>query len=49
VFEAYGTLILYFEALKSKAKTKDGICKLPDGDDFYQYQLSENTITDYTP
>jgi uncharacterized protein (DUF885 family) len=49
VFEAYGALILYFEALKSKATTKDGVWKLPDGDDFYQYQLSENTTTDYTP
>lgn len=49
MFEAYGALILYFEALKYEATTKDGVWNLPDGDDFYQYQLSENTTTDYTP
>ena len=37
IFDAYGSLILYFEALKSKATTDDGVWKLPDGDDFYQY------------
>ena len=49
VFDAYNALILYFEALKPKANTNAGVWKLPDGDDFYQYQLSLMTTTDYTP
>ena len=49
VFDAYNALILYFEALKSKATTDAGVWKLPNGDDFYQYQLSLMTTTDYTP
>ena len=49
VFDAYNSLILYFEALKPKATTDAGVWKLPDGDDFYQYQLSLMTTTDYTP
>lgn len=48
VFDAYGSLITYFEALKSKATKDDGVWKLPDGDAFYQYQLSQNTTTNYT-
>ena len=49
VFDAYNALILYFEALKSKATTDAGVWKFPDGDAFYQYQLSMMTTTDYTP
>ena len=49
VFDVYNALILYFEALKSKATKEAGVWKLPDGDDFYQYQLSLMTTTDYTP
>ena len=49
VFDAYNALILYFEALKSKATTDAGVWKFPDGDAFYQYQLSLMTTTDYTP
>jgi len=49
VFDAYNALILYFEALKPKATSDAGVWKLPNGDDFYQYQLSLMTTTDYTP
>lgn len=49
MFDAYNALILYFEALKSKATTDAGVWKFPDGDAFYQYQLSLMTTTDYTP
>lgn len=49
VFGAYGALITYFEALRTKANTDDGVWKLPNGDAYYQYQLSSNTTTDYTP
>ena len=45
VFDAYNALILYFEALKSKANTDAGVWKLPDGDDFYQYQYQLSLIT----
>ena len=49
VFDAYGKLISYFQELKSRATTDDGVWKFPDGDAYYQYQLSSNTTTDYTP
>ena len=49
VFDAYNALILYFKALKSKATTDAGVWKFPDGDAFYQYQLSLMTTSDYTP
>lgn len=49
VFGAYASLITYFELLKSKASTDDGVWKLPNGDAFYQYQLSQMTTTNYTP
>ncbi len=49
VFAAYNTLISYFQNLKSKATTDDGVWKFPDGDNYYQYQLTLNTTTTYTP
>lgn len=49
VFGAYNSLIAYFQALKAKATTDDGVWKFPDGEAFYQYQLSQNTTTNYTP
>ena len=49
VFSAYGSLIDYFTSLKSKADSTAGVWKLPQGEDFYQYQLSLMTTTDYTP
>ncbi len=49
VFEAYGKLIAYFQDLKSRATTEDGVWKFPDGANYYQYQLKSNTTTDYTP
>ncbi len=49
VFAAYGTLISYFQNLKSKATNEDGVWKFPDGANYYQYQLKSNTTTDYTP
>lgn len=48
VFAAYGKLINYFQALKSKANTNDGVWKFPDGDAFYLYMLNLNTTTTYT-
>lgn len=49
VFSAYGSLIDYLKELKTKATTDDGVWKLPDGENYYQYQLRQNTTTDYTP
>jgi uncharacterized protein (DUF885 family) len=49
VFGAYGNLISYFVELKSKATDEDGVWKFPSGDEFYQYQLEQNTTTNYTP
>ena len=48
VFGAYGKLIAYFESLESKATTDDGVWKFENGDAFYQYQLEQNTTTNYT-
>ncbi|MEP5613319.1 MAG: DUF885 domain-containing protein [Cyclobacteriaceae bacterium] len=49
VFGAYNSLITYFQELKPKATDDDGVWKFPDGDNFYQYQLAQNTTTNYTP
>ena len=49
VFGAYGKLIQYFENLNDKATTDDGVWKLPDGENFYAYQLRQSTTTDLTP
>lgn len=49
VFDAYNLLITYFQALKSKATDDDGVWKFPDGDNYYQYQLTQNTTTTYKP
>jgi uncharacterized protein (DUF885 family) len=49
VFGAYNKLIDYFEGLREEATTDDGVWKLPDGDNFYAYQLRQNTTTDLTP
>lgn len=49
VFGAYDNLISYFEELRTKANTDDGVWKLPNGDAYYQYQLASNTTTNYTP
>jgi uncharacterized protein (DUF885 family) len=49
VFPAYQKLITYFENLKSKSTTDAGVWKFPNGDAYYQYQLSQQTTTNYTP
>jgi uncharacterized protein (DUF885 family) len=49
VFDAYSSLITYFQKLKSKATNESGVWKFPDGDNYYQYQLIQNTTTNYTP
>ncbi|WP_299311219.1 DUF885 family protein [uncultured Aquimarina sp.] len=49
VFGAYKRLIAYFEKLKVKATTDDGVWKLPDGEAYYRYQLKQRTTTDLDP
>ena len=49
VFDAYNLLITYFRDLKSKATDDDGVWKFPEGDNYYQYQLTQNTTTTYKP
>ncbi|WP_299223367.1 DUF885 family protein [uncultured Aquimarina sp.] len=49
VFGAYKKLIAYFEQLKGKATTEDGVWKLPDGEAYYRYQLKQRTTTDLDP
>lgn len=49
VFPAYGKFIAHFEELRAKSTLDAGVWKFPDGDAFYQYQLKQNTTTDYTP
>ena len=49
VFPSYQKLIDYFSTLYDKATTDDGVWKLPNGDAFYSYMLSQSTTTDLTP
>ena len=49
VFGAYKNLIQYFEQLKSKATTDDGVWKLPNGEAYYRYQLKQQTTTELEP
>ncbi|MEQ8575716.1 MAG: DUF885 domain-containing protein, partial [Fulvivirga sp.] len=49
VFNAYGKLISYFEELDTKSSNQAGVWKFPNGDAYCQYQLEQNTTTNYTP
>ena len=49
VYPAYQRLIDYFTALRPQTTTDDGVWKLPDGDDYYRYQLQRQTTTDLSP
>lgn len=49
VFGSYQKLIAYFEELRPKATTDDGVWKLPNGDAYYRQQLRQNTTSDMVP
>lgn len=49
VYGAYKNLIQYFEKLREKATTEDGVWKLPDGEAYYRYQLKQQTTTNLDP
>ncbi|MCH1924804.1 DUF885 domain-containing protein [Shewanella sp. C32] len=48
VAPAYQALIAYIKTLESKADTRDGAWKLPDGEAFYNRALARTTTTDMT-
>jgi uncharacterized protein (DUF885 family) len=48
VYPAYADLKAYFVTLQDKATDDAGVWKLPDGDDYYAYQLRRYTTTDLT-
>ncbi|WMJ75181.1 DUF885 domain-containing protein [Cytophagaceae bacterium ABcell3] len=45
----YEKLIDFLQESSENATTEDGVWKLPDGDEFYQYALRRNTTTELTP
>jgi uncharacterized protein (DUF885 family) len=49
VIPTYQRLINYFEYLKTKATTDDGVWKLPNGDAYYARQLQNHTTTKLSP
>ncbi|MDT8410227.1 MAG: DUF885 domain-containing protein [Wenzhouxiangellaceae bacterium] len=49
VYPAYATLIDYYESLLNDAKSNDGVWRLPDGDEYYAYQVGLHTTTDFSP
>jgi uncharacterized protein (DUF885 family) len=49
VFPAYRELIAYFESLKPKATANNGAWALPDGENYYAWEVASNTTTDMTP
>lgn len=48
VYPAYQALSAYFAELKEQATTDDGVWKLPQGGEYYQYQLRHYTTTKLT-
>jgi len=49
VYPAYQGLIDYFESLLANAESNEGVWRLPDGDEYYAYQVGLHTTTDFTP
>lgn len=45
---AYGRLVAELEAEQKRAQGSKGVWNMPDGDDFYQFLLSQYTTTDIT-
>lgn len=49
IYPSYVRLIDYLEALKSSAKSDAGVCRLPQGAEYYEHCLHEHTTTTMTP
>jgi uncharacterized protein (DUF885 family) len=45
VYPAYRELIAYFESIQPKATSNDGAWSLPDGKEYYDYEVRSNTTT----
>ncbi len=48
IYPAYDRLLQFFEGLSDIASTEDGAWKLPNGKQFYQHKIQENTTTNLT-
>jgi uncharacterized protein (DUF885 family) len=48
VYPAYQSYIDYFTALRAKSNDYAGVWKLPDGKEYYNYALRNNTTTEMT-
>jgi len=48
VYPAYQAYIDYFTGLRAKSNNDAGVWKFPDGEEYYQYQLRNNTTTNMT-
>ena len=48
VYPAYQGYIDYFKGLRAKSTPDDGVWKLPDGEDYYNYVLRGHTTTEMT-
>lgn len=48
VYPAYQSYIDYFTRLREKSNTDAGVWKFPDGEEYYNYQLRQNTTTNMT-
>jgi uncharacterized protein (DUF885 family) len=46
VYPAYRELITYFEALRPKATSNEGVWRLPEGEAYYAYRVKSNTTTE---
>jgi len=49
VYPAYRSLIAYYRELQPKVYENSGVWVLPDGDEFYAYQVRSHTTTDLAP
>ncbi|MFA0812818.1 DUF885 domain-containing protein [Microbulbifer epialgicus] len=49
VYPAYKRLIAYYHELRPKVTQNNGVWALPQGDEFYAYQVRSHTTTNLTP
>ncbi|GAA5441924.1 hypothetical protein Misp06_00085 [Microbulbifer sp. NBRC 101763] len=49
VYPAYKSLIAYYRELQPQVYENNGVWALPDGDEFYAYQVRSHTSTDLKP
>lgn len=49
VVPAYQRLIAYFQRLQGKVTENNGVWSLPQGDEYYAYQVRHHTTADLTP